>query len=286
MRILITGGRGQLGRELARALPDHALLAPGHDDLDVTDESALRTLAQAFRPEVIIHCAALTDTTRCEREPLLAQQVNGVGTLNVAETCRRWGALLVYISTNEVFDGRRGEPYVESDEPSPINAYGLSKLAGERAALTVAPTAYVVRTSWLYGAAGNNFPLKVLRAARSGSDLRMVSDEVAAPTWTRDLAAAIAALLGARPAPGIYHFANAGRASRWDWAAEVLRLAGRQERPIAISSREFFLTSPDAPRKPAMSLLANTVGAAAGITLRPWQDALAEYFALSPPNGS
>jgi len=285
MRILITGGHGQLGRDLVQALSEHDLLALGHGDLDVTDESAVQATAQAFCPQLVIHCAALTDTTRCEREPLLAQQVNGVGTLNVAEACRRVGATLVYISTNEVFDGRRAEPYLESDEPSPVNAYGLSKLAGERAALTVAPAAYVVRTSWLYGAGGNNFPLKVLRAARAGGEVRMVNDEVAAPTWTRDLAQAIAALLRARPSPGIYHFSNAGRASRWDWAAEVLRLAGDSLRPTPITSREFFFTSPDAPRKPATSLLANIAGAAAGITLRPWQDALAEYFAVSPPDG-
>lgn len=284
MRILITGGRGQLGRDLALALAGEEVRAPGHAELDVTDETAVREAIGRFRPQVVVHCAALTDTSRCERDPMLAQQVNGVGTLNVAEACREAGATLVYVSTNEVFDGCRSEPYCESDEAAPLNAYGLSKLAGERAALSL-PGAYVARTSWLYGAGGNNFPLKVLRAARAGDELRMVNDEVAAPTWTREFAPAIVLLLQRQPLPGIYHLAGAGRASRLDWAAEVLRLAGNRRRPAAISSHEFYASHPDAPRKPACSLLANTAGAAAGITLRPWQEALAEFFSRCPPDG-
>ncbi len=283
MRILITGGKGQLGRDLVRAFGDDDIYAPDIDELDVTDEDAVPRAIGGFCPQAVIHCAALTDTALCERDPLLAQEVNAVGTANVAEACRDAGAALVYVSTNEVFDGHRTEPYEEIDEPHPLNAYGLSKLAGEQAALTVAERAYVVRTSWLYGDGGNNFPQKVLRAAASGP-LRMVSDEVAAPTWTRDLAAAIAGLIRGRCAPGIYHFANAGRASRFEWAREVLRLAGCGASLAAISSREFQAEFPEAPHKPACSLLANCAGAAAGIVLRPWQEALAQFFADCPPD--
>lgn len=284
MRILITGGKGQLGRDLVLAFGGEDIYAPDIDELDVTDEDEAPRVISGFRPDAVVHCAALTDTACCERDPLLAQEVNAVGTANVAEACGEAGAALIYISTNEVFDGHCSEPYLESDDPRPINAYGISKLAGEQAALTLVERACVVRTSWLYGAAGNNFPLKVLRAAASGP-LRMVTDEVAAPTWTRDLAGAIAALVRAASAPGIYHFANAGRASRYDWAAEVLRLAGRGGGVLTgITSREFHAEFPRAPRKPACSLLANRAGAAAGITLRPWQEALAEFFADCPPD--
>jgi len=250
----------------------------------VTDAEAVERAIRQAKPDLVIHAAALTDTSLCEEDPALAMRVNAQGALHVAEACRRVDAAMVYVSTNEVFDGARGEPYGESDEPRPVNAYGRSKLEGERLVQGTLPRHYVVRTSWLYAEGGDNFPAKVLRLAfalgesASGGqgrrELSMVTDEVATPTWARDLAPAIIRLAG-QPAYGTYHLTNAGYCSRFQWAAEVLRLAGRGDvtlRPI--TSAEYGT----GPPKPPFTALRNEAAARLGITLRSWQEALGEYF--------
>jgi dTDP-4-dehydrorhamnose reductase len=279
MRVLITGGKGQLGRELQRAFRSHAdppdVLALDIDELDVTDANAVERTLQRAKPDLVVHAAALTDTSLCEEDPALATRVNADGSLHVAEACRRVRAAMVYVSTNEVFDGARREPYAESAEPRPINTYGRSKLEGERLVREALPRHYVVRTAWLYGEGGNNFPAKVLRAAQERRELSMVTDEVATPTWARDLAQAIIRLV-ARPAYGTYHLTNDGWCSRYEWAADVLRLAGRTGvtlRPI--TSADYS----EGPLKPPFSALRNEAAARLGITMRPWQEALGEFFA-------
>jgi dTDP-4-dehydrorhamnose reductase len=279
MRVFITGGRGQLGRELQRALrlqrdrPE--FLALDLPELDVTDADAVERAIRQAKPDLVIHAAALTDTSLCEDDPALAMRVNGQGALHVAQACRRVDAAMVYVSTNEVFDGPpRREPYGEADEPRPVNAYGRSKLEGERLVQGTLPRCYVVRTAWLYAEGGYSFPAKVLRLAESRRELSMVTDEVATPTWARDLASALIQL-AAHPAYGTYHLTNAGWCSRYEWAAEVLRLAGRADvtlRPI--TSAEYA----GGPPKPPFSALRNEAAARLGITLRPWQEALGEYF--------
>ena len=281
MRILITGGSGQLGRDLQLAMGEHQVRTFSHAELDVTDAEAVDEALQGFRPELVIHAAALTDTARCEREPDLAHAVNALGARNVAIACGEVGAAMVYVSTNEVFDGAKTEPYAESDEPNPINAYGRSKLAGEQQLQGALPQHYIVRAAWLYGQGGNHFVEKILRAA-AGGELVGVVDEVATPTWTRDLAGAIARLV-ATGRFGVYHLTNAGQASRYEWAQEVLRLAGKSSvRLRPVSTAEYRASLPAdavAPQKPPFSVLRNRAAAALGIELRPWQEALAEYFA-------
>ena len=285
--VLITGGQGQLGRELQRALLSQSdppqVLALDLPDLDVTDADAVERAIGQAKPDLVIHAAALTDTSLCEEDPALAMRVNAQGSLHVARACRRAGAALVYVSTNEVFDGARGEPYGESDEPRPINAYGRSKLEGERLVQGTLPRHYVVRTAWLYAEGGDNFPAKVLRlASRTGRrELSMVTDEVATPTWARDLAQAIIRLAALRasahPAYGVYHLTNAGYCSRYEWAAEVLRLAGPPWADVTlrpITSAEYG----GGPPKPPFSALRNEAAARLGITLRAWQEALGEYM--------
>ncbi len=276
MRILITGGRGQLGRELQVALARHTVSALDLPELDVTDAAAVGRAVEAFRPELVIHAAAYTDTRGCEADSARAMGVNGDGTRNVALACRQAGALLLYVSTNEVFDGSKGEPYLESDEPRPINAYGRSKLAGEEHVRSLLQRFYVVRTAWLYGG-GRDFPAKVLQA--TSAELSMVTDEVASPTWARDLARAIARLVEQDERPGIYHLTNEGCCSRFQWAEQVLALAGRQDVVLRPVTQDEF----GAPyRKPAFSELANTAAAGLGVGLRLWPEALAEYFATAP----
>jgi len=319
MRVLITGGRGQLGRELQRAfalsresegqpsgwqgaglkpglreMAGADVLAPDVDGLDVTDADAVERALDQVRPALVIHAAALTDTSLCEEDPDLAMRVNAHGSLNVARACRLVDAAMVYVSTNEVFDGPpRRKPYAESDEPNPVNAYGRSKLAGERLVRETLPRHYVVRTAWLYAEGGGNFPAKVLRAAeerpasRTGRrELSMVMDEVATPTWARDLAQAIIRLVALRPsgqpAYGTYHLTNAGWCSRYEWASEVLRLAGPPLADVAL--RPITMADYGAgpgragPPKPLFTALRNEAAARLGITLRPWQEALREYL--------
>jgi len=290
MRILITGARGQLGRELQDALAAQTVSATDVPELDVTDAAAVDGAVDAFRPDLIIHAAAYTDTRGCEADPALAMRVNGNGARNVAQACRRAGAALLYVSTNEVFDGTKREPYLETDEPRAVNAYGSSKLLGEQYVRSLLQKAYIVRTSWLYGG-GNDFPTKVLQA-RPG-ELPMVTDEVSSPTWARDLAQAIARLIERDAPAGIYHLTNGGHCSRFEWADEILTLAlaGRQDlalRPITLAEYNTLdrkLDRKPVP-KPPFSALANTAAAALGVVLRPWPEALREYFATTPaPTG-
>jgi len=279
MRILITGGTGQLGRDLQRALSPHEVVALARADLDVTDGGSVDGAFAAHRPDAVVHCAALTDTARCEREPGVAQLINAQGAAHVARAAWDARATLIAISTNEVFDGTKGAPYAEDDAPSAVNAYGASKLDGERHVLAAHAEARIVRTSWLYGAGGTNFVDKVLQAARGGRALRFVTDEIATPTSTVDVAHAIGALIERDAPPGVYHLANEGEASRYAWAREILRLGGLDATIEAITTEELRAGGYDGALKPAYSVLANTRARAVGITLRPWREALAAYFA-------
>jgi len=275
MRIFVTGNRGQLGRELMRAFPEHAVDGGDLPELDVTDADSTRRTIEAARPDVVVHAAALTDTRLCEDDPELAHRVNGLGTRNVAIACRDAGAALVYVTTNEVFDGLKGEPYVESDEPNPINAYGRSKLEGEEKARALVERLYVVRTAWLYGGGSRDFPSKILAAASQQPELTVVTDEVATPTLARDLAEAIAQIVE-RQVYGVYHFTNSGECSRFEWAREILRLAGRTDvviKPSTLAAYDPY------PPKPPYTMLRNEAGTRLGVTLRAWQDALIEHLA-------
>jgi dTDP-4-dehydrorhamnose reductase len=281
MRIIITGAAGQLGRDLQLALSAHELVGYDHDDLDVTDEDAVLRAIQTPQPDAVVHCAALTDTTRCERDPQVADAVNGYGGGNVAVACAAAGARLVAVSTNEVFDGEAASPYAEDAEPRPINAYGRSKLLGERLARRACPDTLIVRTSWVYARGGANFVEKLRAAAERGGPLRFVTDEIASPTAASDLAAAIARLLELRAPAGIYHLAGSGEASRYEWAREIVRRAGIDAPVEPVTTAELRAAGYDGPAKPPYSALANTRAAALGVTMRDWRQALATYFASS-----
>ncbi len=277
MRIALTGAGGQLGRALQAVLGQgHTLLALRHVDLDVADLPAVLAAVAGFRPEVVIHAAAQTNVDGCETDPEGAYRVNALGTRNVAIAAGQTGASLVYVSTNYVFDGTAAEPYHEWAPVNPISHYGASKLAGEGYARDLAGGRYyIVRTSWLYAEEGRNFVRTMLRLAGEGQPLRGVDDQYAQPTYAADLAAAIATLI-TTSAYGHYHFTNAGAATPYDWAGEALRLAGYGDVPIERIPASAFQRP---ARPPANGLLHNWAGAAIGITLRPWQEALAECIA-------
>lgn len=279
MRIVITGGNGQLGRSLRLALANHEVLSFGRQELDIADARTVNAAIAGQHPRVVIHAAALTDTARCEREPKAAHAINGIGTENVATACQRAGARLVAVSTNEVFDGSQSMPYAEDAPTRPLNAYGISKLEGESLAAASCTDTLIARTSWLYGDAGNNFIAKVRAAASSGRKLSFVTDEVASPTSTDDLAGAIRELIERNAPPGIYHLTNIGEASRYDWARDILRHSGMSDVPIeGVTTEQLRANGYTGPHKPPYSVLANRRAAALGVTLSPWREALAAHF--------
>jgi len=278
MRIAITGHKGQLGRALQRRLGDHELLLVDLPEADITDPASIIPLIVDFRPDVVLHGAALTDVDGCARNPDLAFRVNAWGTQNVALACQRAGAVMLHVSTNEVFAGTATEPYREWDPLDPINPYARSKAAAERIVQALLTRYYIVRPSWLYALGGNHFVAKIIRAADKHGRLRVVTDEVACPTYAPDLADAIARLI-ATDHYGIYHLVNEGYCSRYDFAAHILKLAGRETVPIE------RITLADYPRDstvPPFAPLHNTCAAALGITLRPWEEALVAYFQEVP----
>ncbi len=275
MRILITGGKGQLGRALAAHLSDHIVFSIDLPEIDITEQARFSATVAETQPEVVLHCAAYTDVNGCARDPALAYRVNGMGTQNVALACAAVGATMLYVSTNEVFDGHASTPYSEFAQPRPANPYGASKLAGEWYTHHLLRRFYIVRTSWLYSASGRNFIHRIQELADEHGKLQVVTDEVAAPTSVDDLAGAIVQLIETGQY-GIYHLTNAGAASRFAFAKEVLALTGREHVPVApITLAEFQRAS----SPPPYGVLANNMAAALGIRLRPWDEALAALFA-------
>ncbi|MBL7184440.1 MAG: dTDP-4-dehydrorhamnose reductase [Anaerolineae bacterium] len=275
MRIVITGHKGQLGRALQEVLKRETLFGLDLPEHDITDRQAVIQAIADFAPQVVIHAAAMTDVDGCERDPDAAYRINGLGTQNVALACQRCGAAMVYVSTNEVFDGTKGEPYLEFDQTNPINAYGRSKLAGEFFTRTLLNRFYIVRTAWLYAQGGSNFVTKMIHLANDRGELRVVADEISSPTYAPDLAEAIAKLIRTDHY-GIYHFTNQGVCSRHDFAIKILELAGRGRVPVhPITSDQYARASAPPPYAPIRNFCAAT---ALGITLRPWEEALQAYF--------
>ena len=274
MRILITGSDGQLGTSLQPALAGHELFLTGKTNADITNRDAVAAAIESARPDLVIHCAAYTDVDGSARDPELAYRVNALGTQNVALACRAFGATMVHISTNEVFAGDNPAGYEEWMPMSPRNPYGRSKAAAEAHVRALLQQCYVVRTAWLYAPGGRNFIHSILRRARETGTVRVVTDEIGNPTHVADLAGAIARLVTTGQY-GTYHLVNSGACSRWGFAGEILRLAGLNEvANVPILSSAY----PRPSNPPPFGMLNNLNGAAIGIALRPWQEALADYM--------
>lgn len=274
MKILITGHKGQLGTALQPALHDHDVHGIDLPEVDIADRAALFAAVSAASPDLIIHCAAYTNVDGCARDPALAYRVNGLGTQNVALACLETGAAMLHISSNEVFAGDRPAGYEEWMPLNPVNPYGRSKAAAEFHVRSLLSRAYIVRPAWLYAPGGRNFIHAILNRARDTGRLRVVVDEVGNPTSAADLAAAIAQLITTQQY-GTYHFVNAGACSRWEFANEIVRQAGLS----GVTNTPILSTAFKRPSTPPpYAALHNIAGAAIGITLRPWQEALADYL--------
>lgn len=274
MRIAITGGRGQLGRELTRALSaTHEIVILDVPECDITQRSEIDCIVN-YLPELVIHAAAMTDVDGCARNPAEAYRVNALGTQNVALACQRAHATMLYISTNEVFDGTKNSPYLEFDEPHAINPYAASKLAGERYVQMLLDRFYIVRTAWMFAPNGNNFPKKMLELAKEKGQLAVVDDEIGNPTYAPDLARAIAQLIETNHF-GIYHLTNHGCVSRYDFAARIFKLAGLNV-SVKRAKLSDYKRDSTPPRNGALENFA--AATVLGIKLRGWEEALEDYF--------
>ncbi len=282
MRVAVTGAGGRLGRALVAALGAGAAVPWGRPEVDLDDPASLEALVARDAPDVVIHAAAWTDVDACARQPDLAMRRNGDATTVLARACARRGIDLVLISTNEVFDGLRtdGRGYGPGDEPAPGNPYGASKLAGERGAIEAfvgsGARVAIVRTAWLFGPPGGDFPDRILdaaaRAVAAHAPLRLVDDEIGNPTFAPDLADAIVTLVGTR-ASGIHHVVNGGSVSRAGWARAILNAAGTVVETEDVPGSTWTRASAPPPR--ATLAAAPTPG---GTPLRSWTAATAAYL--------
>jgi dTDP-4-dehydrorhamnose reductase len=276
MRYAVIGAAGQLGRDLCPRL-EGEVLAWGRDQAELTQPDKLRAALAAARPDVVINCAAYNFVDKAESEPDAAFAVNAFGVRNLALVCHELDITLVHFSTDYVFgiDDKRKAPYAESEAPGPVSVYGLSKLAGEYMVRAICPKHFIIRTCGLYGVwgsggKGGNFVETMLRVAGQGKPLRVVGDQVCTPSYTVDVANAVAKLIQTGRY-GLYHATNAGSCSWFEFARTIFEQAGVQANLTAITSQEYGA----AARRPAYSVLASSSGVA---PLRDWREALAAYL--------
>jgi dTDP-4-dehydrorhamnose reductase len=274
MKVLVTGAGGMLGRDvvLAAANAGHEVVGLGRLELDVASADAVAAKLELERPDVVVNCAAWTDVDGAEEAEDAAMAVNGMGAGNVAAAASSLGASVVYVSSDYVFDGAKGSPYVETDQPMPLSAYGRTKLAGEEATAAANKRHFVVRSSWLFGIGGSNFVETMLRLASTQSEVLVVRDQVGSPTYTWHLAYGVVRLIEGVEF-GIHHMAAAGSCSWYDFAREIFEQA--KVDCLVLSATTEMLGRP-APRPPYSALASQREHA---IELPPWGDGLAAYLA-------
>lgn len=272
--ILVVGAKGMLGQDLLALLGERGR---GVDlpDIDITDLLSVQRVLTALKPKVVVNCAAYTDVDGCESNREIAMQVNGEGVAFLALVTREIGAKLVQISSDYVFDGTKGAPYLEDDLPRPLSVYGESKLAGELN-VDVNPDHLVLRTQWLYGLHGKNFVETMLRLGREKEELCVVDDQIGSPTWTVDLAQGIVVLID-RDCRGLYHCANSGSTSWNGFARAIFEESGMAVKVTAMSTEQLGRPA----RRPLHSTLdCSKLAIDSGFTPQPWRGALRQYLTL------
>ena len=275
MRVLVTGHTGLLGTELLPVLhARHDVIGCSLPEKDITDFEVTRHTIKDARPDVIIHAAAYTAVDEAERRPELAYRVNALGTRNVAIAAREVGAQVAYMSTDYVFDGKKGSPYLEFDAPNPLGVYARSKWAGEQYVKEFAGKYFIIRSAWLFGAGGACFPDTILRLVREKGSVAVVSDQVGNPTWAGDLAPAIVAIVESG-LEGTYHAVNAGPSSWFEFASAIAREFGCDAEAVTPTTTDKFPRP--APRPPNSSLRNFVLEESIGLVMRPWTETLAAY---------
>jgi len=280
MRILVLGAAGQLGRDLVPYLRarGHEVVAAGRTEVDVTQADQVARALAAGGFDRVVNCAAYTRVDQAEREPHLAYAINRDGAGLVASACAERGLPLCHLSTDFVFTQRpptRGRPWTEADEPRPAGVYATSKRAGELACLAAGGPLQLVRTAWLYGNQGPNFPLSIIRAAAAGKPLRVVADQLGSPTWTKDLAVALERLL-TTSSWGTFHISGAGATSWYGFASALLEEVGIPAQLTPVTTAEWAAAAP----RPSYSVLANRAWQELGQPPLPnWRVSLQGYVA-------
>ncbi|MFC0271942.1 dTDP-4-dehydrorhamnose reductase [Metabacillus herbersteinensis] len=275
MKVLITGGNGQLGKTFEANWKDKAeVLALSKEALNVTTAESVYQSIRSHKPDIVIHCAAYTAVDACEKNALTAFKTNALGAFHVAKACAENRAVLVYISTDYVFDGKKSSPYEVTDDTQPLNIYGLSKLLGENLVQKTCSESYIVRTSWLYGHDGKNFVKTISNKAKQGEQCKVIQDQVGSPTYADDLTNAVFHLVG--KTYGIYHFSNEGICSWHEFAKEIYLQAGADpDFVLPISTQEYSAPA----RRPNYSVLSTTnYKFITGESSRHWKEALSDFF--------
>ncbi|MDI6808152.1 MAG: dTDP-4-dehydrorhamnose reductase [Candidatus Eisenbacteria bacterium] len=283
-RVLVTGCKGLLGTALTRILSQEYEVIPCDiDTADVTDLDSFGEFARNASPDIIVHCAGYTRVDDAEKEKELAFKINAFGTKNVATVATEMEAPVLYVSTDYVFDGRKGAPYLEFDRPNPINVYGSSKLAGEDFVRNICPQNWIVRTSWLYGTGGKNFVDTMVTLSGKGKEIPVVDDQRGSPTLADDLAGAMMVILK-RNEFGLYHATNGGDCSWYEFAREIVSLWGGDAAIVKpISSAQ----SDRPAKRPTNSVLENyRLRHTLGFETRHWRDALKDYLRAKKEEGS
>lgn len=281
MKVLLIGAHGQLGSDLVRALSDVELIPLTHRDVDICESVGLQETLRRYTPGVVINTAAYHKVDECETNVEKAFAVNAQGVRNLTLACKEQGCALLHMSTDYVFGGKadRRKPYIETDSPSPINAYGIAKLAGEYFVRYILDRYWIVRSQWLYGVAGasgkgGNFVELMLRLAREGRDIKVVNDQVGSPTYTLDLARKIAQLIKTTHY-GLYHITNSGQCTWYEFASKIWELAGLSPNAKPTTTADFGAVA----NRPAYSVLDNAALRAIGLDgMMPWEEALAAYM--------
>lgn len=283
MKFLLIGKNGQLGHELNIELgKKYKVSAFSSKELNIEDKGKISQFVKRIKPDVVINASAFHVVRDCEEFPDKAFIINSIAIKNLAQICQDNGSRLIHYSTDYVFDGRKGEPYLEDDAANPLQLYGISKLAGEYCAKTYCSKSLIIRTAYLYGglsgsrSKGGNFVLTILKQAKENDELEVASDQIVSPTYAKDLAIASLRLILKKPNSGIYHLVNEGYCSLAEFSMEIIRASNKNTKIIPVRRSEGDL------RRPMFSALKNTSAAKLGVTLPSWKDALKRYlFTLS-----
>ena len=276
MTILITGSKGQLGMELQKLLDEKGMnyTATDSGEMDITNKTAVDAFFQKVNPTLVFHCAAYTAVDKAEDEGKdLNEKVNAIGTKTIAEAAEAHGAVMVYISTDYVFDGNNSKEYTEIDQANPQNEYGRMKYEGEQWVQNICSKYYIIRTSWVFGEFGNNFVYTMLRLAKTHPVLTVVDDQIGRPTWTRTLAAFMLHLLDTDAVFGLYHLSNDGSCSWYEFACEILKDYDVEVKPV--SSAEY----PQKAYRPKHSIMDLSKAKATGFQIPTWEEALSQFVA-------
>ncbi|KUO65188.1 MAG: hypothetical protein APF84_08630 [Gracilibacter sp. BRH_c7a] len=275
MKILITGGSGNLATELAKVLgKDYDLYAPAHSDLDITSPQEINRVFSRLNPDFVINAAAITDVDSCENQFTQALAVNGWGPFHLARACQQYQSIFVHFSTEMIFDGLKTTPYLETDRPNPILAYGLTKHIGEQNIQCVQCHYTIFRTSWLFGGSAPKFVNRFIEIAKQQPSVPVVYDQIGSPTYIRDIAVAINQYLQ-EPHPGIYHLVDSGQASRLDMARLIKKELSLDCELLPVSYEDLKIATYRPPHAVLDSLYKDKYSF---LRLRPWEEAMREYL--------